>query len=245
MSTQGFLRGHPIEYREGRWVYVDTGEPTVETWRDRPCGHCGLHNTPEGHDGCLGVLPGVMSTCCGHGDAQRAYVQWPTRERVGGVEALEVINKLIKGRTMSERRIICNHCDATPGDCRCGGVWGDRVEEGGVASGPLIYLSGPMTGLLDFNYAAFDRAAAQLRALGFPVFNPTETFGRFSGLPKETYMAVDLAAVEVCGVVLLLTGWSVSEGAIREVQRALELGKKVELLSTFLERCEAGEMAHG
>ncbi len=31
------------------------------------CSWCGLPRTPEGHDGCLGHLPGAAAACCGHG----------------------------------------------------------------------------------------------------------------------------------------------------------------------------------
>ena len=34
-----------------------------------------------------------------------------------------------------------------------------------------IYIAGPMTGLPDFNYPAFNAAAARMRALGFEVEN--------------------------------------------------------------------------
>lgn len=78
------LRGHPIEYRADRWVYCDTGEPTAETWQTRPCGHCGRHNTLEGHDACLGTLPGVINACCGHGDREAAYIQFEGGARIAG-----------------------------------------------------------------------------------------------------------------------------------------------------------------
>lgn len=42
----------------------------------RGCGHCGLHPTPEGHDGCLGTIPGAMNACCGHGNVELAYIQY-------------------------------------------------------------------------------------------------------------------------------------------------------------------------
>lgn len=32
-----------------------------------PCKTCGALPTLEGHDGCLGILPGVKYACCGHG----------------------------------------------------------------------------------------------------------------------------------------------------------------------------------
>jgi hypothetical protein len=70
------LRGHPIYLDKGVWRYVDTDEPTVETWRSRPCGHCGQMETADGHDACLGELPGVENACCGHGDPSAAYVQY-------------------------------------------------------------------------------------------------------------------------------------------------------------------------
>jgi len=30
--------------------------------------------TPEGHDPCLGTLPGVLFACCGHGGRAFGYV---------------------------------------------------------------------------------------------------------------------------------------------------------------------------
>jgi hypothetical protein len=37
-----------------------------------------------------------------------------------------------------------------------------------------VYLAGPMTGLPEFNYPAFNAEAARLRALGYQVENPAE-----------------------------------------------------------------------
>ncbi len=67
-------RGHPIVLVCGTWLYSDTHEPVAES-PDRDCGHCGLPNTTEGYDGCLGTIPGAMNACCGHGVAAEAYVQ--------------------------------------------------------------------------------------------------------------------------------------------------------------------------
>lgn len=77
MSEKEYLRGHLIECIDNEWVFCDTKESTADTWKERPCGHCGLYNTPEGHDGCLGTLPNVMNACCGHGGKHEgAYVQF-------------------------------------------------------------------------------------------------------------------------------------------------------------------------
>jgi hypothetical protein len=37
------------------------------------CPVCKLERTPEGHDPCLGTLPGVKFACCGHG-YKRGYI---------------------------------------------------------------------------------------------------------------------------------------------------------------------------
>jgi len=88
------LRGHEIQLLNGEWVYADNKQPTVETWQSRACGHCGLHNTVEGHDGCLGTLPNIMNACCGHGDVRQAYVQFWDDEVLNGQEAIEKIEEL-------------------------------------------------------------------------------------------------------------------------------------------------------
>jgi hypothetical protein len=43
-----------------------------------------------------------------------------------------------------------------------------------VESVKKIYLSGPMTGLPDLNFPAFNAAASALRAKGLNVINPAE-----------------------------------------------------------------------
>lgn len=86
MTARSHLRGHPIYWDEGdeEWRYEDTDEPTADTWEGRPCGHCGEHATPEGHDPCLGTLPGVRNACCGHGDRGEAYVVFEGGFRIAG-----------------------------------------------------------------------------------------------------------------------------------------------------------------
>lgn len=70
------FRGHQIFRRGDEWFFSDNGEPVATTWQDRPCGHCDKRNTPEGHDGCLGTLPGVVNACCGHGCREESYIQF-------------------------------------------------------------------------------------------------------------------------------------------------------------------------
>ncbi len=88
------LRGNAIEWNGKEWVYSDTKRPTVDHWREKSCGYCGLHFTKEGHDGCLGTLPGVMNACCGHGDINDAYVQFLDGVIVRGDDASKIMDIL-------------------------------------------------------------------------------------------------------------------------------------------------------
>lgn len=86
----GTYRGHEIaQDATGAWVYADTGQLVSEA-PDRPCGHCGLANTADGHDGCLGTLAGVMNACCGHGREDSAYIQRLDGSVISGPQAWEM-----------------------------------------------------------------------------------------------------------------------------------------------------------
>ena len=90
-----------------------------------------------------------------------------------------------------------------------------------------VYLSGPMTGLPDFNRPAFHAAAAALRAQGHVVINPAEVdLG-----PDATwvdYMRVHLAEIaRRVTRVFVLPGWESSRGAQLEVHVARSLGLPV------------------
>lgn len=66
--------GHSVEWIDGKLRYQDTGElvPDVPT---RACPQCHKSPTPEGHDACLGTIPGVIAACCGHG-VDTGYILW-------------------------------------------------------------------------------------------------------------------------------------------------------------------------
>lgn len=70
------FRGYEIESANGNgFVFCDNGQLVEKTWEERPCGHCLCMSTKDGHDACLGTIPGVINACCGHGNANEAYVQ--------------------------------------------------------------------------------------------------------------------------------------------------------------------------
>jgi len=91
----------------------------------------------------------------------------------------------------------------------------------------LAYLSGPMTGYPEYNYAAFNAAAARLRQLGMDVINPAETAGGIKHLDRKTFMSIDIGYVEACDCVVVIDGWEKSRGALLEVQIAIALNQPI------------------
>ena len=90
------VRGCDIKEVDGAWHFCDTNELVSETWEDKVCGYCDKEPTKEGHDGCLGTLPGVMNACCGHGQKRLAYVQFLDRSVIRHESAIIIMNELKK-----------------------------------------------------------------------------------------------------------------------------------------------------
>ena len=103
---------------------------------------------------------------------------------------------------------------------------------------PRLYVAGPMAGLPDYNYPAFDGAAALLAERGYPVENPAENEQLFKdrvGPPHYTeYLRAGLAQLLRCDGVATLEGWWNSGGARWEVQTAGILGLEVRPVSEWL-----------
>lgn len=112
-----------------------------------------------------------------------------------------------------------------------------------------LYLAGPMRDHLAFNFPAFHKAAAGLRALGYEVFNPAEenerqdNFDPTRDSPKalDYYMARDLPAICTSSGVAVLEGWESSQGARLEVQVAIALGKPIFSVHSLLSDCQNGK----
>lgn len=86
-----------------------------------------------------------------------------------------------------------------------------------------VYISGPMTGLPDFNFPAFNAAAKKLKEEGWNVCNPAE-HGIVEGATRSDYLRFDLAHLSACDTIYLLPGWENSDGAKWEVEIAKKLG---------------------
>lgn len=98
-----------------------------------------------------------------------------------------------------------------------------------------LYISGPMTGYVEFNFPAFESAAEKLRGTGYAVTSPHE-FGE--GDPTQTwadYLRVDLIAMlQHCSAVAVLPGWEESRGASLEVYVAEKLGMRVQPIDVWV-----------
>jgi delta 1-pyrroline-5-carboxylate dehydrogenase len=86
-----------------------------------------------------------------------------------------------------------------------------------------IYLSGPMTGLPEWNFPAFHEAAAALRALGYEVVSPAE-LNADTSVTWHQALRADIKALCDCDAIALLPGWERSNGAHLELHLAHRLG---------------------
>lgn len=103
----------------------------------------------------------------------------------------------------------------------------------GLAGGtPTVYLSGPMTGLPEWNFPAFTEAAARLRERGMAVVSPHEK-DLESGFDPATdgedfdlraALEWDVEAVLRSDAVVVLPGWEDSPGCAVEVITAEGMG---------------------
>lgn len=89
-----------------------------------------------------------------------------------------------------------------------------------------LYISGPMTGIPEWNFPAFNAAADRLRGLGFDVVNPADG-GAEEGKPWAADLREDLRLLLDCDAVATLPGWRNSRGAQLEVHVAQALGMRV------------------
>jgi hypothetical protein len=87
-----------------------------------------------------------------------------------------------------------------------------------------VYLSGPMSGIVDNNFPAFHRAAAQLRASGLDVVSPAEI--QEAGT-WELCLRADIRELCTCDAIALMPGWENSKGANLELHVAHRLGMEV------------------
>lgn len=100
-----------------------------------------------------------------------------------------------------------------------------------------IFVSGPMTGYVNYNYDEFFKVAKEIEDLGFRVVNPA-SIGIQEGYTWKDYMKESLMMLITNDVdtVVTLEGWTKSKGARLEVHIAKELGIEVIHVNDFLKK---------
>lgn len=85
-----------------------------------------------------------------------------------------------------------------------------------------IFISGPMTGRVNFNIEAFIRAETACRELGMEVENPAH-YGEVKDLPWTSYLRYSVSKLITCDAIYLLPDWENSNGAQLEAGIAHQL----------------------
>jgi hypothetical protein len=79
--VHSYVNGHRVFFYKDSEEIRYEDEEVYDTFKStdkpnfRPCPKCGKLPTKEGHDDCLGNLPGVMFACCGHG-VKKGYIKF-------------------------------------------------------------------------------------------------------------------------------------------------------------------------
>lgn len=94
----------------------------------------------------------------------------------------------------------------------------------------IVYISGPMTGVEDYNYPLFNWVAETLRQRDYAVINPAEFFGGNADRTREEYIRESIIRLLEADAVVLLPGWQDSPGARLEVAIAGELKLPMSLI---------------
>jgi hypothetical protein len=99
-----------------------------------------------------------------------------------------------------------------------------------------LYVSGPMTGLVDLNRPAFSKAAKALRKKGYRVVNPPELDKNEPQRSWEGCLRRDIKHLMECQAVATLPQWKKSRGANLEIYIARALSFPIHRVGYYLRR---------
>lgn len=101
-----------------------------------------------------------------------------------------------------------------------------------------LYISGPMTGLPEFNYPAFHEAKERLIEAGYHVMSPADLPIR-DDWEWVDYMLPNIDSVFSADGIATLSGWGTSKGARIECRIAARLGHLVMPAHAWVARVQA------
>jgi len=99
-----------------------------------------------------------------------------------------------------------------------------------------LYLSGPMTGVIDLNRPAFAKAAKALRKKGYSVISPPELDKNEPQRSWEGCLRRDISHLMKCKSIATLPRWKKSKGATLEVYIAKALKYPVKPINYYAHR---------
>lgn len=92
-----------------------------------------------------------------------------------------------------------------------------------------VYISGKITGTKDY-MERFAECEKKLTEQGYSVINPAKVNAMLpQGTEYDEYMKMSFTMLEMCDMIYMMNGWSTSNGACMEYDRAKELGKEIML----------------
>lgn len=96
-----------------------------------------------------------------------------------------------------------------------------------------VYIAGPMSGLPQLNFPAFNAAAEALRARGFIAINPAEV-NPDTSMPWADCLRRDIPHLLTCDTIAMLPNWELSRGTTLEHHIAKALGMRVAFMSELV-----------
>jgi hypothetical protein len=84
-------RGHPVHFDWDRNCFMDCRTEKIVDINKLQCPACELFPTAEGHDACLGTIPGIIAACCGHGYRSECYVKPQHGQILTGIQAFKFL----------------------------------------------------------------------------------------------------------------------------------------------------------
>lgn len=88
----------------------------------------------------------------------------------------------------------------------------------------IVFISGPMAGLENYNRHNFNAAEATAMMVGYKVVNPAILPHDW---PPHSYLPVCMAMLDIADTVWMLEGWEGHKGAEAERAYALAQGKTI------------------